>query len=186
MLPNLLSAFRILLVPVFVTAYFADGQTVKVYAVLVYALAAFTDFLDGYIARRYALISNLGKVLDPLGDKLMMVAALVCITIDGVIPGWAVTTAVIKEALMGIGGLLIHREARRRGERAEIPPSNILGKSATVAFFLVCVTLMIFRRIPRGTAAVMIGVAIALMLMALGSYIVTFTAVMKRRSTKIG
>ncbi|MDR2502422.1 MAG: CDP-alcohol phosphatidyltransferase family protein [Oscillospiraceae bacterium] len=177
MIPNLLSAFRICLVPVFYAAYFLDSHAVKVYALAVYALASFTDFLDGYIARKFKLTSNLGKILDPLGDKLMMVSVLTCITIDGVIPLWALITAGIKEALMGIGGLVIHRKVK-----SDIPPSNILGKTSTVVFFLVCATLMLFPAIPGSTAALMIGVAIALMLMALGSYILTFTAVIKRRS----
>jgi CDP-diacylglycerol--glycerol-3-phosphate 3-phosphatidyltransferase len=166
---------------VFVTAYFTDAHPVKVYAIAVYALASLTDFLDGYIARKYKLISNLGKVLDPLGDKLMMVAVLACITIDGVIPLWAIITVVVKEALMGIGGLVIHRLGKM-----EIPPSNILGKSATVVFFLVCATLMIFPDIPVYPASIMISAAIALMLMALGSYILTFVSVMKQRSKNDG
>ena len=83
--PNILSAFRIALVPVFVAAYFLDGGKVKVFAAAVYALATLTDFLDGFIARKYNLITNLGRVLDPIGDKLMTLAVVSCITIDRII-----------------------------------------------------------------------------------------------------
>ncbi|MDR1589586.1 MAG: CDP-alcohol phosphatidyltransferase family protein [Oscillospiraceae bacterium] len=179
MLPNLLSALRICLVPLFIVAYFADdgaGVSIKKYALAIYALAAFTDFLDGFLARRYKLTTELGKILDPLGDKLMTIAVLTCITIDGLIPVWAVLIAAVKESLMAIGGLILHRRAEGR-----IPPSNILGKSSAVVFFLVCVTLMLFgERISETAATAMISAALFLMLTALGSYIVTFSAAVKK------
>ena len=174
-IPNILSTIRICLVPVFIAVYFAEEGQVKIYAALVYAVAAFTDFLDGYLARKYGNTSNLGKVLDPLGDKLMTVSVMVCITVDGIIPLWAVLIAFCKEALMGIGGLVVHRKTHM-----EIPPSNIIGKLSTVTFFLVCVTLMLVEGISRTVATVMISVAIGLMLVALGSYIITYADVMKK------
>ena len=174
-LPNILSAIRICLVPVFIVVYFTEMGTVKVIAALIYAVAAFTDFLDGYLARKYGNISNLGMVLDPLGDKLMTVAVMACITIDGIIPLWAVLVAFCKEALMGIGGLVMHKKLK-----AAIPPSNIIGKLSTGVFFLVCVTLMLVEGISRPVATVMISVAIGLMLVALASYILNFVGVAKK------
>jgi CDP-diacylglycerol--glycerol-3-phosphate 3-phosphatidyltransferase len=173
--PNILSSIRICLVPVFALTYFSEAGSIKIYAAAVYALASFTDFLDGYIARKYSLISNLGKILDPLGDKLMTLTVLVCITIDQVIPVWAVVAAVVKEMLMLLGGAII------RGKKGgEIPSSNIIGKTSTVVFFVVCVTLMLFRSIPTDIATIMITAAIALMLLALVSYIRTFIHVMNK------
>lgn len=172
--PNILSTIRICLVPVFVITYFYEGAGAKYYAVGVYAVATFTDFLDGYIARKYNLISNLGKILDPVGDKLMTLSVLTCITIDNVIPVWAVLAAVIKEALMLAGGAIV-----RKKEGGEIPSSNIIGKTSTVVFFIVCVTLMLFR-IPESIATIIISVAIFLMLVALMSYIMTFVHVMRK------
>lgn len=174
--PNILSAFRICLVPVFVVAYFLDPRTIKIYAAIVYAVASFTDFLDGFIARKYNLISNLGRLLDPLGDKLITLAVLTCITIDKVIPVWAVIAVLCKEILMLIGGAVV-----RRKEGGEIPSSNIVGKTSTVVFFVVCVTLMLLRdSIPESVATIMISAAIVLMLFALASYLKTFIRVMKR------
>jgi len=174
--PNILSGFRILLVPVFIFAYFADQDEIKGIAVVIFALAAVTDFLDGAIARKYDIISNLGKVLDPLGDKMMMVSAMVCITIDGILPAWAVSIVVAKELLMGIGGVVIHRRAK-----AEIPPSNIFGKTATVVSIVACLSLMLFRSRAQGFAAILMSVAIGLMFGALASYIHTFSLVMKEQ-----
>jgi len=176
LVPNLLSIFRICLVPVFITSYFTDEGDVKLCAIFVYALASFSDVLDGFFARRYKAASKLGKVLDPLGDKLMTVSVMACITIDGVIPLWAVLVAGFKEILMGIGGYLVHKLAE-----VEIPPSNMIGKASTVVFFLVCLTLMVFRKIPSNVATIMISVAVALTFIALASYLNTYISVMKNR-----
>ncbi len=174
--PNILSSIRICLVPVFVAAYFCQSGNVKIYAAVVYALASATDFLDGYIARRYDLTSNLGKILDPIGDKLMTLTVLTCITIDGVIPIWAVAAVLIKELIMVAGGAVIQRK-----QGGTIPPANIFGKTSTVVFFVVCVTLMLFRSIPETAATLMITAAIVLMMLALVSYVTTFIRVIKNK-----
>jgi len=156
--------------------YFSDNSDRKLYAVLIYVVAALSDFLDGFIARRYKVSSNLGKLLDPLGDKLMTISVMVCITIDGVIPFWAVTVAGVKEILMGIGGIVLHKKAH-----AELLPSNLIGKTSTVVFFLVCVTLMLFRQIPGWAAISLISAAIGLTFIALASYLITYVRIMKSR-----
>ena len=180
-LPNIISIFRIILVPVFIIVYFSDVHYTKVYAILVYAFAALSDFFDGFLARRFKASSNLGKLLDPLGDKLMTFSVMVCITIDGLIPIWAVIVAGLKEILMGVGGIVLYKIAH-----AELPPSNIIGKASTVVFFLVCVTLMLFRDLPGAAAIALISVAIGLMFMALASYINTYIIVMKNRERGAG
>ena len=176
--PNLISIFRICLVPVFITVYFqCNIDEMKIYAILIYALATLSDFLDGFLARKFEASSNLGKVLDPLGDKLMTISVMVCITIDKVIPIWAVIVAGVKELLMGVGGIVLYKRAS-----AEVPPSNLIGKTSTVVFFLVCVALMLFKNLPDAAKLALISVAIVLMFVALASYIITYFTVMKNRS----
>jgi len=175
--PNIISAFRICLVPIFIVTYFSDMRDSKVYAAIIYAVATLSDFLDGFLARKYSASSNLGKVLDPLGDKLMIIAVMASITIDRLIPVWAVIAVGVKELLMATGGFVVHKKAG-----AEIPPSNIIGKVSTVVFFLVCVALMLFRDIPRTAAIAMISVAIALTFFALVSYANTFFSVMRNKN----
>ena len=178
--PNIISIFRICLVPVFIVVYFSADRDAKLYPALIYALASFSDFLDGFLARRFKASSKLGKILDPLGDKMMTVSVMVCITIDGIIVFWAVLIVVVKEILMAIGGFVMHKVAR-----ADIPPSNLLGKTSTVVFFLVCVTLMLFRNmLPDGVALVLISFAIALTLFALAGYLNTYIKVMKNRDPR--
>ena len=177
MVPNLISIFRICLVPVFIVLYFSDERDIKIYAVSVYAVATFSDFLDGFLARKYEASTNLGKFLDPLGDKMMTISVMTCITIDGLIPIWAVLIAGTKEILMAIGGFVVHKVAH-----VEIPASNLIGKTSTVVFFLVCVTIMLFKDIPREIAVWMITGAMVLMFVALASYINTYITVMKNRN----
>ena len=179
LIPNLLSIFRICLVPVFIVAYFIDPNQVKINAIIILAIASFSDFLDGYIARKFKAVSSLGKVLDPMGDKLMIVAVLVCITIDGIIPFWAVLIVFIKELLMTIGGFVIHRTIK-----TSMPQSNIWGKVSTVVFSAVCLALMIFINIPQIIAIAMITAAIVLMLVALASYIISYDKMMKSRNNE--
>jgi len=173
-IPNIISVFRICLVPVFIVVYFSDDTDNNLYAVLIYALAAFSDFLDGFLARKFEVSSNLGKVLDPLGDKLMTISVMVCITIDGLIPLWAVLLAGLKELLMGAGGLVLHKKAH-----VELPPSNLIGKTSTVVFFLVCVTLMLFRKLSEWASILLISVAIGLTFVALVSYLIKYVRIMK-------
>jgi len=174
--PNIISIFRICLVPVFILVYFSDDSDRKFYAVIIYVIAALSDFLDGFLARRYKASSNLGKLLDPLGDKLMTISAMVCITIDGLIPFWAVLVAGIKEILMAAGRIVLHKKAR-----TELLPSNLIGKTASVVLFLVCVTLMLFIDMPNWASTALISIAIGLTFAALVSYFSKYIMIMKNK-----
>ena len=177
-LPNILSILRLCMVPLFVVVYFSGLKDAHFLALLVYALATLTDFLDGYLARRLNCITNMGKVLDPLGDKMLTAAVLVCLLIDGILPGWLVLIVLVKEAMMGIGGLLIHRRAR-----VEIPPSNYIGKTATVLFFVTCAILMLFP-VGHNVAVALVGAAVAVSLAAFVSYLCRFIRIMKQSNSK--
>lgn len=78
-LPNKLTIARICLIPVFVVCYFLPFDWSSWCAVAVFILAAFTDFLDGYIARKYNLVTDLGKLLDPIADKVLSATAMFCV-----------------------------------------------------------------------------------------------------------
>jgi phosphatidylglycerophosphate synthase len=78
-IPNILSLFRLCLVPVFPLVYFSGMPYANLWAALVYAGAAATDVLDGLLARRLNMITRLGRLLDPLADKLMGAAVIVCV-----------------------------------------------------------------------------------------------------------
>jgi len=179
-LPNIISIFRICLVPVFVVAYIIDTNGVKYSAIIIYAVAGLSDFLDGFLARKFDAQSKLGKLLDPLADKLMTFTAIICITVSKPILLWAVIVFFVKEICMGIGGLVIHKVAH-----VELPPSNIVGKISTAVFFLACGVLLLFNNISDGIATVIIAFAIGLTLIAFAVYIITYIKVMRSRHKKL-
>lgn len=103
-IPNILTLFRLAMVGVMLF-FFAKGQAL--WALGIYVTAALTDVLDGYIARKYNQISNYGKLLDPMADKLLSVAALAGLFFMGYIPKPLLITVVVKESMMIVGGVLI-------------------------------------------------------------------------------
>jgi len=102
-LPNLLTMGRIVMIPLFL--WFLDQGTPQAcfWAAIVFTVAAITDLLDGYLARRMGIVSVLGKFLDPLADKLIVMASLVWMVPMGRIPGWAVILLLSRE--LSINGL---------------------------------------------------------------------------------
>jgi len=98
-LPNKLTLLRILLVPVFIFVMLVPifGDASKWVALAIFAVACFTDFLDGKIARKYNLITNFGKFMDPLADKLLVCSALVVLVGLGKTPSWFVAIIIARE-----------------------------------------------------------------------------------------
>ncbi len=105
-LPNLLTLLRIAAIPVLVWLLRDPAPRAGVVAFVVYFLASITDFLDGYLARRYGLVTPLGKLLDPLADKLLVVSALVMIAVSDrtpTVPGWLLVIVIGREiAITGL------------------------------------------------------------------------------------
>ncbi len=174
-IPNILSVFRLLLVPVFVLVFFSGEHDSYAFAAFVYAIACLTDVLDGMIARRFNQITKMGRVLDPLADKLMAFTVLICITIDGIIPLWAVVIFFVKECLMGIGALVMYKRLD------DVMPSDKFGKAATASFFAASVLLMVFSRIPHSVATVMILIPTAISLVALFHYLKIALPMIKKK-----
>lgn len=117
--PNLLTLFRVAVIPLLVILLSFPRPSTRALAALLFVVASSTDFFDGYLARRYNVISPLGKILDPMADKLLVMAALIMLVAcreDGV-PAWMVVMILAREMLVtslrGIGlsrGLLIQAE----------------------------------------------------------------------------
>ena len=120
--PNCLSLLRMALIPVYWILYF-NGYAY--WAVVTFVVASLTDLVDGYIARRFNLITKYGKVLDPLADKLMQLSALLSLTITGDVH-WLITGLSLgKELYMIIGGAWLYN-------KHVVVYSNIFGKTATM------------------------------------------------------
>ena len=134
-IPNLLSVIRILLIPVFAYLFYNDE---KIWAVVVLALSGLSDTFDGQIARKFNQISALGKVLDPVADKLTQITIAVMLFLDFKSAentminafGWVFLVFLIKEAVMIIGGLVMLLMNIRPGA------AEIYGKVATTIFYV--------------------------------------------------
>ncbi|WP_062244060.1 CDP-diacylglycerol--glycerol-3-phosphate 3-phosphatidyltransferase [Brevibacterium epidermidis] len=98
--PNALTVLRILMVPLFLVFLLADGGndvTLRWWALVVFLVAMFTDFVDGYLARRNNLITNFGKIADPIADKSLMAAALIGLAIIVELPWWVPVIILVRE-----------------------------------------------------------------------------------------
>ncbi len=137
-IPNLLSALRLLMVPAVVYMFHIEC---RLGACALFALASLTDVIDGYLARKYNWITDLGKLLDPLADKSLQFAVAVCLALDNSV-FWIVTALlVVKESAMAIGAYIVLRR-----KKVQVI-SRWYGKLATCVYFAVVCIFILFPNI---------------------------------------
>lgn len=159
-IPNALTLVRFLLVGVM--AYiFLSGNPVL--AMAIYLAAAATDLIDGYIARKFNQISNLGKVMDPIADKLMTITALVCMFLQQYLTTGVLVLVIVKEVLMVVGGVLIYFVFKK------VVYANLFGKIAAGAYFL-AIMLLFLHDYVRPADAVFMYVAVAMNVVSIVQY----------------
>lgn len=124
-LPNRLTIARIVLTFAFVFFAFQRGVTLKIIAAAVFLLASLTDFFDGYYARKYNLISDFGKLMDPIADKFLILTAFFIFMVMHLVQGWMFTLILAREA----GVTLVRLRAMRRGK---VLAAERAGKIKTV------------------------------------------------------
>jgi CDP-diacylglycerol--glycerol-3-phosphate 3-phosphatidyltransferase len=124
-LPNVLTVIRILLVPVLVVALLVNTDHGSWVAAVVFAVAAFTDGLDGYIARSRKSITTFGKVMDPIADKLLIVAALISLVSLDKLAAWVAMVIIARE--FAVSALRV-----AAGQQGVVIPASMLGKLKTV------------------------------------------------------
>src|ERR1043165_3524482 len=137
---NRITLSRLALTVLFVAALNSSWQYARTTALVIFLIAGFTDFIDGEIARRYGIITNFGKLMDPLVDKIMVAAAFISLVPLKAVPAWAATTIVARDFL--ITGLRLMASANGR-----ILPAESLGKQktswqmVTMIFFLALLSM---------------------------------------------
>ena len=124
--PNVLTMIRLLLLPVY-WVVFMKGHMIA--ALCIFLVASITDFLDGRIARKYNLITNFGKLMDPVADKLMVLSVMLGFVIKRVVPWVAMAIVLVKEGIMLVGGMLMLK-------RGYVVYAEMIGKVAQVAMLL--------------------------------------------------
>ncbi|MGE5828735.1 MAG: CDP-alcohol phosphatidyltransferase family protein [Micromonosporaceae bacterium] len=133
--PNLVSFARLLGVPLFLWLYLVGHQ--YGWAVVVLSVGGATDWVDGYLARRLGQVSHVGELLDPLVDRLYILATLIALTVGQVVPWWFTSALLAREAVL-LGGLAV---LRRHGYGP--PPVHYLGKAATFILLFAFPTLLL-------------------------------------------
>ena len=149
---------RVILIPFFVAALLYDNgssQTMRIVANVIFIVASLTDLFDGKIARKYNLVTNFGKFMDPLADKLLVCSALICLIQLGQLPAWVVIIIISREFIIS-GFRLV------AADNGIVIAASYWGKFKTT-FQMIAVILMIFN-IPALATVTMIMLVIALVL----------------------
>lgn len=148
--PNALTVIRIFLTFVFLSLVFYPGPGFKFAALIIFMIAAYTDYLDGRLARKHQLITPFGKLMDPIADKILVFGAYLSFVVIGVVPLWIVLVMLARELL--VTGLRLW--AARRGQ---VVSAQASGKHKTVLqllSILAVLLLLIAREIPAGASFV--------------------------------
>jgi CDP-diacylglycerol--glycerol-3-phosphate 3-phosphatidyltransferase len=169
-LPNSLTIFRIFLVPVLVVVLLTKFEGKEIIAVIIFLVAAATDALDGYLARRRQQVTNLGKLLDPIADKLLISAALISLVEEGLAPAWMVVIIVGRE--FAVNGL--RAVASQRGIQI---PASVWGKFKMASQVLAIVLLILDRKLPlpfSRSGETVLWIVVVLAVFSAGDYFVKF------------
>ena len=148
-LPTKLTVFRILLIPVFIYTFFIKDIG-YIISGAIFIVAAFTDFLDGYLARKRNETTNLGAFLDPVADKVLVITAVILLTEAGVVPSWSVILIVAREILINGFSLIAI-------EKNVVISASYLGKVKTTTQ-LVSIVFLLFS--PLSNVILIIGLII--------------------------
>ena len=142
-LPNFLTFVRVAMIPFFAAAFLIDGIN-NWAALLFFILAAITDALDGYIARKQNIVTDLGKLMDPLADKLMVMSAFICFTATGILHP-AVTIIIMSREFLVTG---LRNIAQSKGR---VIAADILGKLKTVSQDIAIVVILVWKSVSADT-----------------------------------
>ena len=135
-IPNILTIIRFLLIP-FILYFIFTEKFVE--AFIFFTISGITDVADGFIARKFNLVSNFGKLMDPLADKLTQIATLFSLVIVKIIPIWILIIVLIKEFIMIVGASFLYG-------KDVVVYSKWYGKLATVLFYIAIVLSLIFKQ----------------------------------------
>ena len=164
-MPNILCYFRILLIPIFAVLYLNGDYYM---AAIILGVAAITDKLDGTIARKFNMVTNLGKIIDPFADKLMQFVVALCLSTTYPLMLILAAGLFIKELYMGVKGLLNLRSGIR------IYSALWFGKMCTVVLFISMIILVMLPAEEVGIANALIIINLSFMLFSMVMYMIAF------------
>ncbi len=166
-LPNKITIFRVCMIPVFLVFMLVPGIPFGNYiAVAIFAIACLSDALDGYLARKHNLVTNFGKFMDPLAEKLLVCSALICFVELSYMPAWIVIVIIAREFIIS-GFRLI------ASDNGVVIAASYWGKFKTIAQMIACILLIV--QLPFGFAdmleQIFIWLALVLTVVSLCEYI---------------
>ena len=134
-LPNILTCVRVLLIPVFMVLAYQNNMPCDIAALIVYVVACLTDYVDGYLARKNNQVTNFGKFMDPVADKLLVMAALLIFIEDGTNPAWAVAIILGREFIVSALRMVAASEGL-------VIAANMWGKAKTMITMITLIFLL--------------------------------------------
>ncbi len=177
-LPNKLTVFRVVLIPFFVAALLVNPEDIsmRIMADAIFIVASLTDMLDGKIARKYNLVTNFGKFMDPLADKLLVSAAMICLVELSEIPAWVVIVIISREFIIS-GFRLI------ASDNGIVIAASYWGKFKTVFQMLMVIVLIVSPASPilAGMGQVLMWIALILTIVSLADYVMKNKDVLKEQ-----
>lgn len=172
-IPNTLSLVRLLLIPVFAVLYLTADEDIQVqhrWAAAVLLFSGLTDVADGVIARRFGMVTPLGKLLDPLADKLTQATVCICLTICHPNLFFILILLVLKEFTMLIAGAFLYKKAQDK----PLPSSKWFGKLNTVVFHAIMLAIIAFPELSEQTVLILLFISGGFMLFSFIMYIPEF------------
>lgn len=162
-IPNLITIFRIFLMPLYIYLFYSPMENNYIYAGIIFLLAGISDLLDGYIARNFDMKTDLGAILDPLADKIVVFTILITFTHKKIIPRWILIAMGLKEISLILGGAFLYL-----GKDNLVMPSDSYGKIATVMFYISILSYMF--KVPKKISNTLIITTLILNIIALIHY----------------
>lgn len=157
-IPNIMSLFRLLLIPVIVWLYVFRQN--YLWTTVVLAVSGLTDIADGIIARKWCMISDFGKAFDPVADKLTQIAMLICMVTRFPRMLLPLIILVVKESFAAVTGLLVIRKT------GQVHGAVWHGKAATVSLYAMMLIHLLWYSIPSAVSGVLIGICTAVVLLS--------------------
>lgn len=173
-IPNLLTTMRFILIPVFYFVYSSSINGNFEIAIIIFLVSGITDILDGYIARKYNMITKWGTLLDPLADKLMTITVLYCLSSNNILPNWIFFLILAKEVIMVAGGV-------RLLKYKEYIPAKYYGKITTFLIYI-AIGIMIFN---KNIGIYILYAAMVMAIFAFLNYLKAFIDIAKKQKNKI-
>ena len=163
-LPNKLTCLRMVMIPFFVLFMYLDVPYARMIALAIFVAASLTDTADGYIARKYNLITDFGKFMDPLADKLLVCSAMICLVRTGELPAWIVIIIIAREFI--ISGFRLGA-----ADNGIVIAASWWGKIKTVCQMAMIIVILLDIDALRPLELVLIAAATVLTIVSLADYI---------------